>query len=199
MLGISMTYQGPDLSRSATNKELKAALDKAFANHQVKFLPIHFTEQAYARYPAAYAYAQARVAKQTGQHIGAKQRIEQNMASMTAAERKEYRRGMRQEKARKRLREQAQGLSRKRTADWRLPLVHTGRMREATLNQQPQFTGRVDTRKMKLNEPFYLNVSKANGAGMKFEKAAALKAVTDEESREFARVVDDELQKYLGG
>lgn len=188
-MGLKMTYRGPDFRGQVAARKLKAALDAALQHHRRRFLPKHFREEARNRYPQAYQNSER---SRRSQHQA--QKIREKLSRMSPAERREwYANRRRRNDERRRKLPSAKRIDRNN----RLPLVLTGRSRNAILHGHVQFQGPVNRRKMQFNPPYYFFIKSKAPEGKLFDKVRAVQVVRPDEEQDFARVVEREVQQYL--
>lgn len=189
-----------DFAPQATAGMIKTAIDAGLRHHRVHHLPRHFMQSAPTRYAPAYNPQGARTA-------APKETLSQLLKKMTPHGREQWRRMYKISKkgaysrAKAILHAEATG----RGIDFRgltqqelrskvkLPLVHTGHLRDKVLKGTGRFTGPATRRRLVLDVPFYFNFSQPPG----LNKRKALEAVTEDEQAAIAKVVDRELQRLL--
>lgn len=180
MAASRIVYEGPDLSGPSLARALKVAKDAGLAVHRKKFLPIHFTKKAFARYPAEYRLRK-KVREQRQGRLSFRQRIQR----MTPEQRRRFNQFI-QEKRRP-------TSSRLSIEEKDQPLVRTGKLRALVLKGGLNFAGTAAARRMELTAPFYLIF---NPIGQ-INKILALQALAPGEEEAFAQEADRELEKFL--
>ena len=173
-MGIKYKYSGPKLRGMA--KAVKAATEKGFQNHRSKFLPRHFSSSAPRKYFPAYSKVGGTQVKDPGSW-------KRRYARMSPQEKAEFHKSMNDKKRR----------AKKNTN--KSPLVDSGILQQAATSGALKVTGPADRRKMKIPAPHYFNFHKPG----QIHKKSALEAVVPQEEREFAKVVDKEIDQFLKG
>ena len=192
-MGFKITHKGPEFKGQVAGKKIKAALDKALLNHRRKFLPRHFEPEARRLYPDAYEGN-----KPNRKQIQRGEQMRQKIAAMTRSERKEFfAKKARQNKNRRETARQRHGVGKVKDKNNKIPLYYTGRSKNAILNGHAEMQGPVARRRMKLTHPYYFFIKNKMPDGTMFDKVAAVKAMRPKEDREFGKILDQEIQKYL--
>lgn len=172
---VTYQYSGPNLR--GIKKAMRKVLDATLANHRKRFMPRHFTQGAYARYPAEY------------QKIGAG--IQAQRAHRAAAIRLRFDATPPEQWGQLRAEIQSEMDRRRVNPNRLLPLVDTGLMREMVLIGHATFQGSLNARRMMLTVPFY--ISSTTGIAT---KRAALEVVRSDEGRVFAKFADRKIQQF---
>jgi hypothetical protein len=190
-MAIRITFTGTPPSGRGAARIMKAAFDVALANHRRKFLPRHFTAAARSLYPSEYA-----ASKRSRKSLERAAAIKRRFADMSDSERREYRRRMATQNKARSLDVARDGL-RVIDRDNELPLVFTGRSRNAILNGATTLTGPAATRRMQFNPPFYFFINNRMPGGLLFNKVEAVQALRTEEEDEFVRSAQDIIDRDI--
>ena len=174
---MSLVYQytGPNLR--GAKKEMRKAIDAALINHRRRFMPRHFTPDAFSRYPLEYQRLNVAGRAQAAHRAAA---IRARFDATPPEQWDQLRRDIQSEFDRRR-----------NDPNRLLPLVDTGIMRQMVLLQHATFSGSLNARKMLLNVPWYISspIGIAN-------KRAALEVIRRDEGTVFAKVADKAIQRY---
>jgi len=189
---MRITYKLPDIANGKSRAAFTRAVDAGLVAHRQKFLPIHFTPEALSRYPGPYRTAcPKRTAAATVQA-----QITAMLDGMSPQQRQDWRRQRKDKSSARKALDQANPL-RSIDKDNSIPLVDTGRLRNAVISGQAQFIGRPEIRRMKLFPPFYtyIKTKPKKTAGDWFDKVAAIEAVIQAEEQAFADILETKIQE----
>jgi len=176
-MSIIVTFEMPDLKRGF-QKKFKEAVAQAMQNYRKKFLPEHFKESAFSRYPSDYA--QSGKKKSSLKKRNRNSKIRDTFKKMSHFERVALRRRLKKENSQ---------INRKQSKSNK-PLVKSGLLKDAALNGNPRFTGRADNLKLVISVPAYYSFQST-----KFNKVNALEAKVSEEENFLAAEIDKLIDK----
>jgi len=182
---IFMTIESPDFGRRGMAGAFKNAIDEGMRDWHKRAVPRHFRKSAVARYGGEYRKHRPRTAKQDY--------FRRKIAKMTPSERAQFYAERRSRTTRQRSQYGESGLRNLDPLN-KVPLVRSGKLRLGMTYGNPRHTGPAKARALTISGlPGYTHRNRSNT----IHKANAIRTVTISENRDFNRVADRSISRYL--
>jgi len=182
---IFMVIESPEFGRRGMAGAFKDAIDEGMVDWHKRAVPRHFRASAVGRYGGEYRKHRPRSAKQEW--------FRRKLAKMTPAERARFYAERRTRTSRQRSQYGESGLRNLDPLN-KIPLVRSGKLRLVMTHATPRHTGPAKARALVISGlPGYTHRNRPNS----IHKANAIRTVTLGENRDFNRVADRSISRYL--